>query len=175
MDGKIASETVVFEQSLEEGNNANIILQSGYNLASEVDNPDLVDGGKYVTALNFDAIPGAGLGKLDDCEELTKQVYRINGIAPNELGQFLTDAGACYRVERVPQAMEAIPSTTLTYNDAKVSGSVGESSIQAPNGLVHSRKRKNVLYTHNKKGDTGRIFAIAASPGTLLALSLIHI
>ena len=167
VNGKIDNETTVFEQGLDENNNANIILSSGHNLISEIDNPDLVDGGKYLTALNFDAIPGAGLGKLDDCEELTKQVYRINGIAPNELGQFLTDAGECYRVERVPQAMAAIPSDTLTYNDAKVAGSVSESSIQAPNGLVHSRLSTNVLYTHNKKGDVGRIFAIAPL-GTLL-------
>ena len=175
VDGKVSTQEVtIFEQSLEGTNNANLLFQSGYNLVSEIDNPTLSDGGKYVTALNFDVKAGAGLGKFDNCDELEREVFRINGIAPTALGQFLTDAGDCYRVERVPQAAQTVPPTDLAYGSAVISGSVQDSELTSPNGIVHSRVSANVLYTHNRVSDVGRIFARSPAGVGLATFNLIY-
>jgi hypothetical protein len=174
IDDKVASEElIVFEQNLDGGNNGNIILKSGFNLETAIDNPDLVDGGKFISALNFDVESGAGMGKFDNCDELVAEVFRINGEAPNEKGQFLLDAAACYRLERAPQANKLIPASGLTFNPAKVAGSISEAGVDRVHGIIHSRKKTNVLYAHNDGTDTGRFFAVAPL-GTHLATYVVQ-
>ena len=52
------------------------------------------------TTLMVGTVPGAGLGKYNDCTETDRDIWTINGVGPNERGQFFIKATDCYFVRR---------------------------------------------------------------------------
>ncbi|XP_046575903.1 uncharacterized protein LOC124283913 [Haliotis rubra] len=62
------------------------------------------------------------------------------------------------------------------FSSAQKVGTVGAHDVDEASGLAASRQHAGVLYTQNDKGDSSRIFAIAAASGKLLAtMKIAHI
>jgi hypothetical protein len=66
-----------------------------------------VDGGLNETVVTMAAAPGSGLGKYPGCEDEPSVIYRINGVGPDEYGNFTfsagdpsTESGACTYIRR---------------------------------------------------------------------------
>ena len=62
-----------------------------------------------------------------------------------------------------------ISLTATIFSHAIQVGVVTDHNIDEASGLAASRIHPSVLYTHNDKGDSSRIFAIDADSGNLLA------
>jgi hypothetical protein len=72
---------------------------------------------RNTTTITFDATAGSGTGKYNNCTELpTTAIHRMNGVAPNQYGDFLLSASECLwirqdtaisggRATPVPQAL----------------------------------------------------------------------
>lgn len=77
----------------------NVKFEAGYNIdLSGADAVEPVDGGRYRTTVNLDAVPGAGAGRLSGCEETTPQVRRINQVGPDCSGNFKIEVDPCFRI-----------------------------------------------------------------------------
>jgi len=74
----------------------NIDLQAGNNMQLVAGSPTTEQGRRRETPITFDAVPGSGTGKYDDCDTDVGYVARINGVTPDEAGRFLLVATDCY-------------------------------------------------------------------------------
>lgn len=77
----------------------NVQFRAGYNISmagADADAP--ADGGRYRTTVSMDAVPGAGTGRLNGCEELTPVIRKINQEGPDCGGNFKIEVDPCMRV-----------------------------------------------------------------------------
>lgn len=77
----------------------NIRFESGYNIDLSGGDPaaDRVDGGRFASVVNIDAVPGAGAGRLSGCEEVEVLVRKINRQPPDCGGNFKIEVDPCLR------------------------------------------------------------------------------
>jgi len=80
-------------------------LRNGFNTTMATVEPEIADGDRLTTTISIGAAPGSGKGKFGPaCGEETTDVPGIlrlvNNTQGDESGNFLFDAGGCYRVER---------------------------------------------------------------------------
>lgn len=71
-----------------------IILAEGYNCKLTA-TPNVVVGSETRDIILASFVPGEGLGRLKDCEEPEVFVRRINGVEPNDLGEFNLQGDPC--------------------------------------------------------------------------------
>lgn len=78
-----------------------ISIKNGYNTDIQVGETVEVSG-RRTTQIIVNASPGDGAGKFGPaCDENdTPDIKNINGVAPNDNGNFYLDATGCYRIER---------------------------------------------------------------------------
>lgn len=77
----------------------NVKFQAGYNIAMNgVDAQNSVDGGRFKTMINVDAVPGAGFGRVDGCSDVVPQLRKINQVGPDCSGNFIVKVDPCFRV-----------------------------------------------------------------------------
>lgn len=74
-------------------------LVAGYNFASSVETPVIVDGGRSTQLVNIDANSGAGLGRFPGCGDHTGDILTINSIGADTAGNFILKADQCYRID----------------------------------------------------------------------------
>ena len=70
-------------------------LVAGYNVRIDVEQVPFRSGGRSETRLVFNAIPGEGQGRYDDCGVAVDYIRRINGVSPTSTGEFLFVAKDC--------------------------------------------------------------------------------
>lgn len=78
----------------------NVRFEAGYNIdlsGADADAP--LDGGRYVTQVAMDAVAGAGLGRLQGCDDVTPLVRRINRTTPDCGGNFNVEVDPCFRAQ----------------------------------------------------------------------------
>ncbi len=99
-----------------------VFFDAGYNTEMIISDPAVV-GRRTRTTISLSAIPGKGLGRYSNCEELEQDIKRINGITADDRGNFSLDALDCYRAE-VPHEIESEdavaipePATLQLFND----------------------------------------------------------
>lgn len=90
---------------------ANVVFRNGFNTKVIAADPVVVDGDRRTTDVTLSAEAGSGAGRFGPaCDELDSPIRRINGVGPNDRGNFLLDATDCYRVERpVQSTLQASP------------------------------------------------------------------
>jgi len=66
-------------------------------------------GTRAVSRIGFDAEAGNGLGRYPGCEEITPTLKEINGVRPNDAGDFTFDIGGCLRSQRPIEIVKQIP------------------------------------------------------------------
>jgi len=75
-------------------------FEAGYNISlTGTDTVERNDGGRFNTVINLDAIPGAGAGKLNGCDDVAPVVRKINRISPSCNGNFVIETDDCFRAQ----------------------------------------------------------------------------
>ncbi len=78
-----------------------LALTNGWNTEWEVEQLPAVDGGRTQTILTLHAGPGDGDGKFGPaCTDDAYEIRTINGVAPDESGNFFIDATGCTHLTR---------------------------------------------------------------------------
>ncbi len=78
----------------------NIKFETGFNIALSGNLPDTpTDGGRFTSVVNIDAVPGAGTGRVNGCDEVSPVVRKINQIVPDCGGNFVIEADDCFRAQ----------------------------------------------------------------------------
>ena len=75
-------------------------FEAGYNIdlaGGSTPEAERVDGARYASAVNIDAVPGAGLGRLAGCEDVEVLVRKINRQGPDCGGNFKVEVDPCLR------------------------------------------------------------------------------
>ena len=107
-------------------------LISGYNIEQQVAAFGTA-GGRKGQRIAFSAEPGGGKGQFPGCEDPDIVIRRINGVQPQENGNFLLDATGCYAIRQpttlltnpvpgpnaTPYVALAAESTLQAFNDCK--------------------------------------------------------
>ena len=91
----------------------NVTLSGGYNMGLTVTTEPAVAGGRRVTGITFDAIPGAGSGIYVDCGPTDNPVRTINAIPPTATGHFFINAAGCYYARRPMRVLSTAPRRLL--------------------------------------------------------------
>lgn len=91
----------------------NVTLSGGYNMGLTVTTETAAAGGRRVTGITFDAIPGAGIGIYVDCSPADNPVRTINAIAPTATGHFFINAAGCYYARRPMRVLSTSPRRLL--------------------------------------------------------------
>jgi hypothetical protein len=75
----------------------NIVFQNGYNIELSGNNAPTTEGARYISQVNMDAVPGAGIGRLNGCDDLEVVLRQINNVQPDCGGNFIIDLDDCFR------------------------------------------------------------------------------
>jgi hypothetical protein len=75
----------------------NVQIQAGFNVALDAILGERVDGTAFTNAITLDGVAGAGLGRVDGCEEGDPLLRTINQIQPDASGNFIIEADDCFR------------------------------------------------------------------------------
>lgn len=76
-----------------------IQIQTGYNISLSATPIAPVDGGRLTNQVNMDAVPGAGIGKLNGCDAAETVLRKINKVQPDCGGNFIVDFDNCFRAQ----------------------------------------------------------------------------
>lgn len=91
----------------------NVTLSGGYNMGLTVTTTAAAVGGRRVTGITFDAIPGAGSGVYVDCAPVDTPVRTINAVQPTKTGHFFINAAGCYYARRPMRLLTTSPRRLL--------------------------------------------------------------
>lgn len=91
----------------------NVTLSGGYNMDLTVTTEPAAAGGRKVTGITFDAVPGAGNGIYIDCEPTANPVRTINAVPPTATGHFFINAAGCYYARRPMRVLSTSPRRLL--------------------------------------------------------------
>jgi hypothetical protein len=96
---------------LDQFTGTNVDMVGGYNvdLTPTVPTPDV--GGRNVTQITIDGSPGGGDGIFPGCVEADLFIRSINGIRPNQTGDFLMAATDCYWIRQPTSVVNLSPMT----------------------------------------------------------------
>lgn len=75
-------------------------LVGGYNIDLEQRDTTAPDGGRNVTQVYLDGVPGAGVGRLPGCDPDAQPFRLINRVGPDNYGNFNIEFDDCYRGQR---------------------------------------------------------------------------
>lgn len=97
----------------------NVTLAGGYNMGLTVNTTTAAAGGRRITGITFDAVPGAGSGVYVDCSPADNPVRTINAIPPTATGHFFINAAGCYYARHPMRILsesprQLLPETALT-------------------------------------------------------------
>lgn len=71
---------------------------AGYNVELSGVTPDLTNvGGRSVSRVHMNAVPGAGDGRLPGCDDVETVLRRINRVQPDCSGNFIVELDDCFR------------------------------------------------------------------------------
>jgi hypothetical protein len=72
-----------------------VIFKAGYNMRLTPEPQEIV-GLRNQTTIDFSVVEGAGFGQYSDCQDdKPKYIYTINGVGPNQYGDFFIAATDC--------------------------------------------------------------------------------
>lgn len=87
----------------------NVKLSGGYNMELSLNTVVATAGGRRVTGITFDAVPGGGSGVYVDCTPGENPIRSINAVQPTTAGHFFINAAGCYYVRRPMRLLSATP------------------------------------------------------------------
>jgi hypothetical protein len=102
LDGRTANRLPLRLKGLRVGDQllqGRVQFKAGYNVALSAEQPDRVDGGRFLSVLNLDGVSGSGLGAFPGCDEGDPVVRRINNVVPRSDGTFLLQFDDCLRTQ----------------------------------------------------------------------------
>lgn len=92
-------------------NRQSLDLAAGYNMRIDAVPLGYRDGKRHETQLIFNAIPGEGDGRYDDCTDAVAYIRRINNVSPTATGELLFAAKDCMYVRTPLEQVDADPPT----------------------------------------------------------------
>ena len=94
----------------------NIQFAAGKNIELAGTETERIDGERFVNQIAMDAVPGAGEGRVDGCEETELFIRRINRTPPDCAGNFVIEADECFRAQLPLQITDNGGSRIATYS-----------------------------------------------------------
>jgi hypothetical protein len=79
---------------------SNIVLSAGNNIELSGSVQTQTDGQRFRSTININAVPGAGRGVADGCDESAPVLRKINKVGPDCGGNFVIEIDDCFRVQQ---------------------------------------------------------------------------
>lgn len=92
----------------------NVRFESGFNVPiAGADPVDPVEGGRFRPQVAMDAVPGAGAGRLNGCDDVAPVIKKINNVGPDCAGNFKIEFDDCFRAQ-LPLFMQGLQGEART-------------------------------------------------------------
>lgn len=114
----------------------NVTLSGGYNMGLTLNTATATAGGRRVTGITFDAVPGAGSGVYVDCAPTDNPVRTINAVPPTDAGHFFINAAGCYYARRPMRVLSESPRLLLPETELAPGNQVEEDLPDDTAGLT---------------------------------------
>lgn len=88
-----------------------VVLQAGFNTEIIPGDEVSIFGGRRQTPFTWNFTPGAGDGRFNSCNDDELFVRTINGVAPQDTGEFLLAGDQCYFVRQPTTLLPGTPRT----------------------------------------------------------------